>query len=100
MKKLIRILYIILFTYILLVVFFSNNKTYLSFREPFIIKNIIIGLIIIIPILVLRKTSKKITDKNYKKILIISSIIAFVIQLVILRCTYFYTDWDVKTIRE
>ena len=100
MKKLIRILYIILFTYILLVVFFSNNKTYLSFREPFIIKNIIIGLIIIIPILVLRKTSKKITDKNYKKILIISSIIAFVIQLVILRCTYFYTDWDVKTIRD
>ena len=101
MKKLIRYIYIILFAFILLILFVSNNNTYLQFREAPIISNLILGIIIVFPIILLLGLIKKdMSNKTYKKVLIILSIVVFILQIIILRCTYFYTDWDVKTIRE
>lgn len=101
MQKLIRYIYLILFAFILLIVFISHNDFYLSLRQPPIISNLLVGILIVFPIiLILRMIKKEVSDKTYKKALIILSIIVFIIQIIILRCTYFYTDWDVKTVRD
>ena len=100
MKKIIKNIYLLLFIYILLVLFFSFDNTYLNLREFPIIPNIISGLISIIIIFFILKINKEIDDKKYKKYLIIISIITFILQIIVLKYTYFYTDWDVKTIRD
>lgn len=100
MKKFIRILYLIIITYILLVIFLPINKDYLLFREAPVIPNIITLLITIIPVFLLVKYNKKITNNNYKKILIILSVITFILQIIVIKNTFFHTDWDVKTIRD
>ena len=100
MKKLIRIIYLLMIAYILLVLFISYDKTYLNFREFPIIPNIISGLIAGLIIFLLLKLNTKIDDKKYKKIIIILSIVVFILQIIILKYTYFYTDWDVKAIRD
>ena len=96
MKKAINYIYLLLTTYILIVVFFSNNKIYYSLRKPFVINNIIM----IIPLIFIIKKQINISDEKYKKILIILSIITFILQIFLIYNTYFYTDWDVKTLRE
>lgn len=100
MKKIIRIIFFIIFAYILLVLFLPSDKTYLNFRRSPVIPNIISGIISLIVIIILYKMKRNINDKIYKKILTISSIIVFIIQFFILKNIYFYTDWDVKTIRD
>lgn len=100
MKKAINYIYLLLTTYILIVVFFSNNKIYYSLRKPFVINNIILILIMIIPLVFIIKKQINISDEKYKKILIILSIITFILQIFLIYNTYFYTDWDVKTLRE
>ena len=100
MKKAINYIYLLLTTYILIVVFFSNNKIYYSLRKPFVINNIILILIMIIPLIFIIKKQINISDEKYKKILIILSIITFILQIFLIYNTYFYTDWDVKTLRE
>ena len=100
MKKLIRIIYLLMIAYILLVLFISFDKTYLTLREAPVIPNIITGIIAGIIIFLLLKINIKVDDKKYKRIIIILGIIVFIMQLIILKNTYFYTDWDVKTIRE
>lgn len=99
MKKAINYIYILLTTYILIVVFFSNNKIYYSLRKPFLLNNIILILIMIIPLVFIIKKQINISDEKYKKILIILSTITFILQIFIIYNTYFYTDWDVKTLR-
>ena len=69
MKKLIRIIYLLMIAYILLVLFVSFDKTYLNFREYPIIPNIISGLLSVVIIYLLLKINIKIDDKKYKKIL-------------------------------
>ena len=100
MKKAINYIYLLLTTYILIVVFFSNNKIYYSLRKPFVINNIILILIMIIPLIFIIKKQIIISDEKYKKMLIILSIITFILQIFLIYNTYFYTDWDVKTLRE
>ena len=100
MKKLIRIVYLFIIAYILLVLFISFDKTYLNLREFPLIPNIVSGLISAIIIFLLLKINKNIDDKKYKVIMIVLFILIFIIQIIILKYTYFYTDWDVKTIRD
>ena len=101
MNKLIRYIYLFVLAIILLIVFASSNPFYNNFRPSPIISNLLVGILIVFPsILLLRKIKKEVNDKTYKKILIIISIITFILQIIIIRCIYFYTDWDVKTIRE
>lgn len=100
MSKLIRYTYAIIFLFILLVLFLPNDSVYLSFRQAPVIPNIILGIISCIVIFILVKLNKKIDDKKYKTIIIILSIITFILQIIIIKYTFFYTDWDVKTIRD
>lgn len=100
MKKLIRIIYLLIIAYILLVLFISFDKTYLNFRQFPIIPNIISGLISGIIIFLLLKINIKIDDKKYKRLLLVFGIIVFILQIIILKYTYFYTDWDVKAVRD
>ncbi len=101
MNKIIRYIFLLILAYILLIVFISNNSIYLTFREAPIISNLLVGVVLIFPgILLLRKINKEISNKTYKKILIVLSIITFILQIIILKFTYFYTDWDVKALRD
>ena len=100
MKKIIRIIYLLIIAYILLVLFSSFDKTYLNFRKFPIIPNIISGLISGLIIFLLLKIKVKLDDKKYKTILLIAALIVFILQIIILMNTYFYTDWDVKAIRD
>ena len=100
MKKIIRIIYLLIIAYILLVLFSSFDKTYLNFRKFPIISNIISGLISGLIIFLLLKIKVKLDDKKYKTILLIAALIVFILQIIILMNTYFYTDWDVKAIRD
>ena len=100
MKKIIRIIYLLIIACILLVLFLSFDKTYLNFREFPIIPNIILGLISGLIIFLLLKIKVKLDDKKYKTILLIAGLIVFILQIIILMNTYFYTDWDVKAIRD
>ena len=100
MKKLIRIIYLLMIAYILLVLFVSFDKTYLNFRKFPIIPNVISGLLSILIIYLLLKINIKLDDKKYKRILLLLGTIVFILQIVILKNTYFYTDWDVKAIRD
>ena len=100
MKKIIRIIYLLIIAYILLVLFSSFDKTYFNFRKFPIIPNIISGLISGLIIFLLLKIKVKLDDKKYKIILLIAALIVFILQIIILMNTYFYTDWDVKAIRD
>lgn len=101
-QKTIPMIYIVMFTIILFILFFYSGVDYYLKRELFI-PNLLI-LLIIVPIFLYYyfciKETKDIAEKKYYKYLTIISIVSYVLQIILTISIYFYTDWDVKVIRE
>lgn len=96
-----KIIFIVMFSIILLLLlFFSNGNYYL--KRNFIISNIFVLIPIIILIVLFTKfiKEKDISENKYKKILICLFILIGILQIIIIVNAYFYTDWDVKVIRD
>ena len=71
MKKIIRIIYLLIIAYILLVLFSSFDKTYLNFRKFPIIPNIISGLISGLIIFLFLLIKVKLDDKKYNEYILL-----------------------------
>lgn len=103
LQKAIPIIFIIFFTIILSLLFIFSGIEY-HLKRNLIINNILILIFIIIPIFLiyyfLVRKSGDISNKKYKTILIVIALIIFIIQIILVKCIYFYTDWDVKVIRD
>lgn len=96
-----KIIFIIMFSIILLLLlFFSNTNYYL--KRNFIISNIFVLIPLIILIYLFTKfiKEKDISENKYKKILLFLFILIGILQIIIIVNAYFYTDWDVKVIRD
>ncbi len=99
--KIISILYGVMFAIVLLLLLFFSGMPYYLKRE-FLISNIfvIIPFFLILFLFYKFHRDKEIEKSNFRKILIILSILTGILQLILIISTYFYTDWDVKVIRE
>ena len=103
LEKTTTVIYAIMFTIILSLLFFFSSMDYYLKRE-FLIPNIIVLLVVIIPVFLiyyfLFKKKEDISLKKYRNTLIIIFVITFILQLILTVSIYFYTDWDVKIIRD
>lgn len=99
--KLIPILYGIMFTIVIFLLLFVSGVSY-HLKRNFIISNIfvIIPFIIILFLFYKFYKDKNIENKKYKIWLTILFIVVAILQIILITHTYFYTDWDVKVIRE
>lgn len=99
--KLIPILYEIIFMIVLFLLLFCSGVSY-HLKRNFIISNIFVLIPVIVIFIVFYKFYKdtEISQKKFKIILITLFIITAVLQIVLTYNIYFYTDWDVKVIRE
>lgn len=103
LQKTIPIIYGIMFTIILVLLFVFSGVDY-HLKKSFIISNIMVLIFFIFPIFwiyyLYKKKRKDISDKKYKIILICIASLVFIVQLILTKCIYFYTDWDVGVIRD
>lgn len=99
--KLIPILYGIMFLIVLvLLLFFSGMPYYL--KRNYLVSNIFVLIPFFIFAFLFCKfyKDKEINDCNFKKILLVLFFVIGILQIILIVNTYFYTNWDVKVIRE
>ena len=100
LKKTVKYIYIIMFTIILFILFFMGNKTYPLQRNHITSNLIIMPLIAIVTYILLRFKNEKEIKKKYYIYLIGLYFIIYIIQCILIKNIYFYTDWDVKVISD
>lgn len=99
--KLIPILYGIMFAIVIFLLLFMSGVTY-HLKRNYFISNFfaIIPFSIILFLFYKFYKDKEIENKKFKIFLIILFIVVAILQVILITHTYFYTDWDVKVIRE
>lgn len=102
LNKMIIVIFAIVFCYILFLLFFIDGIDY-YLKKDFLLPNILVFMLII-PIFLIyylkKQKIKDITNKKYYLWLVVIFLGTFLAQLILTNYIYFYTDWDVKIIRE
>lgn len=98
--KLIPIIYLTMFILIIILLLFVSGIPY-HLKRKFLISNIYVIIPFIISLYLFYKydSDKKVKPKLFKKYVLIIFIIILLIQTIMITHIYFYTDWDVKVIR-
>lgn len=99
--KLIPIIYGIMFIIVIFLLLFISGVTY-HLKRNYFISNLLVIIPFSIILFLFYKfyKDKKIEKKKFRIFLIILFAVVAILQIVLITHTYFYTDWDVKVIRE
>lgn len=111
LQKTVPVLYIIMMSIILILLYFASFMDY-RLKRDFLIPNIFV-LLLVVPIVFILfkycksktkygkvKVKEELSDKKYYLIMLIISILTFALQIFITKKIYFKTDWDVKVVND
>ena len=97
----IPVIYVILFAIVIFLLLFISGVSY-HLKRDFLVGNIFVMIPFLITVFLIYKFSHKktkIDSKEFKKYLIILFAVIAILQTILITHIYFYTDWDVRVIR-